>query len=352
MANKTKKETLFQKLKTSFFIGILLVIVGIFFLDFWKGSAVGAGLVKYELDVESGMSPVKITEQLSKSGMIRSSSYFLGLIKLTRTGNKLKTGVYELNDGMSARKILEVLVEGKVKLVNFTIPEGYTNKQIADVFFRKKFVSSKEEALRFFADPNIIKKYNISANSLEGYLYPDTYSIPMDYPIQKITELMVKRFFAKLATIPEAKNIKPSQLQEKLILASIVEREAVRSEERPLMAGVFIKRIHDGIKLESCATIQYLFDKPKKRLFESDLKRESPYNTYMNEGWPPGPISNPGLPALIAAFKPVVTDKLFFVLKPDGSHHFSSSFKEHLDAKKKYIDSQYSLPTKPGETNP
>ncbi|HNC54595.1 MAG TPA: endolytic transglycosylase MltG, partial [Leptospiraceae bacterium] len=109
----------------------------------------------------------------------------------------------------------------------------------------------------------------------------------------------------------------------------------------PLMAGVFIKRLKKGIALESCATVQYLFEKPKKRLFEKDLLTPSDYNTYLHKGYPPGPISNPGMPALLAAFNPEETDNLFFLLKPDGYHYFSKDHKEHAQAKKKYIDVLY-----------
>ncbi len=320
---------------------VLIGIVSLFMIDEIKGGPVGDGQNKLDLVIEAGEPSSVVVRNLAQSGMIKSSVYFNYLLKFTRSENKIKQGVYEINDGLSSRKILDVIVGGRVKMTSFTIPEGYNNRQIGDILTNKKLTKSREEFLAVAQSAAILSKYKIPAKTTEGYLFPETYSVPTNYPVERIMEMMIKRFLKKVATIPESKNISPEDLHAKVVLASIVEREAVKKEERPLMAGVFLTRIEKKINLESCATIQYLFDKPKKRLFETDLKIESPYNTYINGGWPPGPISNPGLPALIAAFKPNKTDKLFFLLKPDGSHYFSSTFSEHLEAKKKYIDVLY-----------
>lgn len=326
-------------------IALTVLVLGgistIAIIDEVKGGAVGDGQTKYDLIIEPGMTSARVIKDLSQNGMIRSSTYFKYLIRLTRSAPKMKVGVYEINDGMSSRKILNVIVEGKVKLVHFTIPEGFNNRQIGDLLTKKNLTSSRQEFLLAVQDKKLLEKYKIPANDLEGYLFPETYSVPLNYPIDKTIEMMVKRFFFKVSKIEKAKDISPKDLHYKVVLASIVEREAVRSEERPLMAGVFETRIDKKMPLESCATVQYLFDKPKKRLFDRDLKIVSPYNTYINEGWPPGPISNPGFPALEAAFNPTKSNKLFFLLKPDGSHYFSETFKEHLEAKKKYIDVLY-----------
>lgn len=319
----------------------IVAIFSFFIIDEMKGGAVGDGQINYELIIDSGESSSTVVKELSSAGMIKSSVYFNYLIKFTRSGNKIKQGVYDINDGMSSRKILDLIVSGKVKLVTFTVPEGYNNRQIGDLLVSKKLMQSREAFLAAASNKAVLEKFKIPATTTEGYLFPETYSVPLNYPGDRIVEMMIKRFFKKLETIPEAKGISSKDLHAKVVLASIVEREAVRKEERPMMAGVFLTRIEKSINLESCATIQYLFDKPKKRLFETDLKIVSPYNTYMNSGWPPGPISNPGLPALLAAFKPEKSDKLFFLLKPDGSHYFSATFKEHLDAKKKFIDVLY-----------
>lgn len=320
---------------------VLIGIIALFVIDEVKGGPVGDGQNKLDLVIEAGEPSSAVVRNLASSGMIKSSVYFNYLLKFTRSESKIKQGVYEINDGLSSRKILDVIVGGKVKMTSFTIPEGYNNRQIGDILTNKKLSKSREEFLTVAQSAAILSKYKIPSKTTEGYLFPETYSVPTNYPLERIMEMMIKRFYKKIESIPEAKKISPEDLHAIVVLASIVEREAVKKEERPLMAGVFLTRIEKKINLESCATIQYLFDKPKKRLFETDLKIDSPYNTYINSGWPPGPISNPGLPALVSAFKPNKTDKLFFLLKPDGSHYFSSTFAEHLEAKKKFIDVLY-----------
>ncbi|WCL51410.1 endolytic transglycosylase MltG [Leptospira sp. GIMC2001] len=332
---------LFRYLIVGFIVIVLGVISSLAIIDEMKGGAVGDGQVKYDLIIDPGMSSSKVTQELSTNGLIKSSVYFKYLLRFTRSESKIKSGVYEINDGMTSRKILQVLVDGKVKLVHFTIPEGYNNRQIGDILVKKNLVKTRQEFLLAAQDKKLLDKYKIPGNSLEGYLFPETYSVPINFPLDRILEMMIRRFYVKLEKIEESKNLSPADLHTKVILASIVEREAVRPNERPMMAGVFETRIDKDMPLESCATVQYLFDKPKKRLFEKDIKIDSPYNTYINPGWPPGPISNPGFPALEAAFRPQKSNKLFFLLKPDGSHYFSETFKEHLEAKKKYIDVLY-----------
>ncbi len=301
----------------------------------------GMGKSKYELIIEEGQGSFQVSKDLKNNKMIHSVRFFQILLKLKGSTNKIKHGIYEVNDGLSSTQIMDILVSGKVKMTHFTIPEGYHNRQIADLLFNKKLIPSKEEFFSAASNRELLKKYNIPSNSIEGYLFPETYTIPVDYKTEKIVEMMLRRFFKNLSTIPESKDILPEELHKKVIMASIVEREAKKKEEQPLMAGVFEKRHKINMPFESCATVQYLFDKPKKRLLERDLLVESEYNTYLHKGYPPGPISNPGLPALQAAFKPIESDNLFFLVKPDGSHYFSKSHKEHLEAKKKYIDVLY-----------
>ncbi|XDD50710.1 endolytic transglycosylase MltG [Leptospira sp. WS92.C1] len=325
------------------FVGVLLLlaVTAFFVIDELKGGAVGSGQTKLDLLIESGDTPGKIVETLSTHGMIKSSKYFLYLVRFTRSAGKIKQGLYEINDGMDSRKILQVITEGKVKLVNFTIPEGYNNRQIGDLLTSKKLISKRQDLLLAASNPELLREFKIPANSAEGYLFPETYSIPINFPVDKIVRMMIKRFYVRIAKIDKAKDLSPAELHKYVILSSVVEREAKRNEERPLMAGVFNNRLKRDMPLESCATIQYLFDKPHSRIFEKDLKIVSPYNTYLNKGFPPGPISNPGFPALEAAFYPKESEYLFFLLKGDGYHYFAKTLKEHLEAKKKYIDVLY-----------
>lgn len=319
----------------------VLAVLAFFTAEHTLGGARGDGSLKTELVIDSGETSKSVIKELHDSGILKSPAYFRFLLRMTGNSGALKQGVYNLDDGMTARRIMNILISGKVKTVTFTVPEGYNNRQIGDLLVSKKLASSRQEFLDAASRKEVLEKYKIPADTSEGYLYPSTYTVPFDYKADKIVSMMIRQFQRNIQSVEGASSLDPKDLHQKIILASIVEREAKRNEERPLMAGVFLKRMKIKMPLESCATVQYLFDKPKSRLLEKDLLIESPYNTYLHKGFPPGPISNPGLPAIQASFKPVESDNLFFLLKGDGYHYFSKSHKEHMEAKKKYIDVLY-----------
>ncbi|MCE9599709.1 MAG: endolytic transglycosylase MltG [Spirochaetia bacterium] len=316
--------------------GATLLIAGGLFAMLGPGSSTGSGDRKVTLEIEPGTGVKKLTEKLSEEKLIRNPAYFRFLMRFTSSG-QVKAGIYEIDDGMSAGRIISMVTSGKVKLVSVTVPEGWNNRQIAAELVRRGLAKTPEEFLRLTEDPIVLKKYNIPAKTTEGYLFPETYSVPIGYPLASFQEQMLKQFFRKIKDAEPPEGLTADQLHEKVILASIVEREAVRRDELAIMAQVFLNRLDKRMRLESCATVQYLFDKPHKKLYDRDLEIQSPYNTYLHRGLPPGPISSPGIPALKAAFHPTATDTLFFVLKPDGSHHFSKTFKEHNQAKEEFL---------------
>ena len=328
---------------------IFYVTVGIFttclimalFLNHFYEKPTGEGNKQMVLEIKKGDTADKISSLLQKEGFISSNHYLSFLFRITQKSHLIKQGHYEIHDGMRIREIYSVLLKGKVRLIKITIPEGFHNRQIASLFVKKKIIKHENEFFAAAKDPVLLKKYQIPAQTVEGYLLPETYSVPQNYPVKKLVDLMMQNFFKKLKNIPEVNQKSPKELHEKIILASIIERETKKEFERPLMASVFMNRIEKNIKLESCATIQYAFDEPKKRLLYKDLKIQSPYNTYIHGGYPPTPISNPGVLSLQAAFSPAKTDYLYFLVKPDDSHYFSKSFGEHLLAKKKFIDPLY-----------
>ena len=203
-----------KKSKTNFIkIFLILVVilllsggVGIFVFDEIKGGAPGHGENKLDLFIGQGDSSTKIIKELSTHGLIKSTVYFQLLLKFTGNTNKIKQGLYEINDGMSSRKILEVIVKGKVKLIHFTIPEGYNNRQIGDLLTEKKIVPSRNAFLIAAAKREILEKYKIPASTTEGYLFPETYSVPYNFPPEKIVEMLLKRFFLNLEKIEKSKN--------------------------------------------------------------------------------------------------------------------------------------------------
>jgi len=291
-----------------------------------------------DFEVPPGAGIHRVASDLESKGLISSKEAFKLYMRLSGKAGAIKAGTYELGPSLSMLEIGERLASGKVKLLALTIPEGWTNRQIGDYLTAKGLVKDRADFLRMAADSGLLGEFSIPAETTEGYLFPETYHVPAGYSPMQLQKLMIKNFRAALRKAGAPTDLRPDLLHERVILASIVEREAVRPEERPMMAQVFINRLEKKMRLESCATVQYLFDKPRPRLFEKDLKIDSPYNTYQIKGLPPGPVSNPGLAALKAAFAPEKSTYLYFVLKPDGSHHFSETYKEHLDAKKKYLD--------------
>ncbi len=318
----------------------LLIISSLLMVVLVTGAYVNrpAGDAKTQADftIESGSGAIIVANRLADLGIIRNPLVFRLFAYLTFQHNSIKKGIYPLNDGMSVLEVLHKITGGQTKTIRVTIPEGFNNRQIGDLLVEKKLIRSRAEFLQAAGDPVLLNKYNIPAKSAEGYLFPETYDIPVGYEAKRIVSLMIDLFLEKTATLenfPED----PEDRHNLIILASIVEREAQKKEERALIAGVFKNRMDANYPLESCATIQYLFEKPKQRLYFKDLEIKSPYNTYLNTGLPPGPIANAGLAAIGAALSPIQTEYKFFVVKGDGAHHFSKTFQEHVKAKQKYI---------------
>ena len=194
-------------------------------------------------------------------------------------------------------------------------------------------------------DSEIMESLHIPANSADGYLFPDTYYFQKDFPPQKVLEYMVATYFRNLDRVfPFYVDLSDEKLQEKLILASIIEKEYRVEEEAPLIASVFNNRIKIGMPLQSCATVIYVITEEQgkehpERIFFRDLEIPSAFNTYLNNDLPPAPISNPGITALSAAFNPAQTDYLFFVVKDSmlGTHTFTSNLADHNTARHSYI---------------
>ncbi len=314
-------------------VALLLIFAA---MAFSYGGSTGDGQKQVEFEVKSGWGANVVIARLHKEKLIKSRTYFKLLLTIRGQKNSLKRGIYTINDGMSSGEIIDVLTSGRTKTIAITLPEGLNNRQIGDRLVTKGFFASRDEFLAMASNKEILTKFKIPAKTTEGYLFPETYNFPKNYDKKKIVEKMVQTFIDKTKSI-EGFPTDPKARHDLVILASIVEREAQLKEERSLIAGVFANRLEANYPLESCATIQYLFDKPRKRIYFRDLERPSPYNTYINRGLPPGPISNPGKAAIKASLKPEETNYKFFVVKGDGSHHFSRTFNEHVRAKNRYI---------------
>jgi UPF0755 protein len=321
---------------------ILLFVVFVFFASIFAGfqflnSSPNEKISSTLFTIHMGQTIVQIAGDLKRKGYIRSELFFISLIRLSGNARKVKSGQYNLYSGMRSTEILQKLVRGVVATIKFTIPEGFTIQQIADLL-EKEGVASSEQFIESTKYPEILEKYKIPFNNAEGFLFPDTYIVAKDLAAEQIVELMIERFFTNLQKI-SSREFEEEEMKKLVIIASLVEKEARLDSERPVISAVFYNRLEKGKRLESCATIQYILGKTKERLLYSDLRIESPYNTYLNGGLPPGPISNPGFGSLKAAIEPADVSYLFFVSKKDGSHYFSTTYEEHLEAIRRYNQS-------------
>jgi UPF0755 protein len=285
-----------------------------------------------------------IAARLEQEGLVRSALFLQAVARLSGKQGSYKSGYFRLLPGDSTLEVQDLLVSGYQEQVKVTIPEGWTLKKIAS-HLEAKGVSTREQVLAAAAAPALLARLKVPAENLEGYLFPDTYFFPAGYPAEAIVEQMALNFFDRLGELdPAALKLTAGELHEKVILASIVEREYRLEQEAPLIASVFVNRLRHNIGLESCATLEYiitdLLDRPHPRyLSEEDKRIRSPYNTYMWAGMPPGPISNPGRVALAAALHPPRTGFYYFVLRnaQTGQHYFSDSLQQHNWAKYYYL---------------
>ena len=256
--------------------------------------------------------------------MVISATWFRILVKVTGTGKRIMPGEYTLRERMSAEEALWKLTHSTyVSSVRVVLPEGWRMEQIAE----RLEANGVTPAAQFLALAR--------AQKLEGYLFPSTYHLKKNMPPQEVINLLKLEFDRQM--LPLFSKGFPQGLDERkaLIIASIVEREAVDDNERPLIAAVYINRYRRGMPLEADPTTQYALGYWKKALTYKDLKFKSPYNTYVVGGLPPGPICNPGYSSVAAALSPANLDALYFVADRKGKHIFNSNFEDHKKAKRR-----------------
>lgn len=315
------------------FISIFSLIFAFHFLNSPAASIPEQG---YEIEVKPGATINSMAKILKKQKLIRSVNFLKIYIKLARPGTHIKTGFYWIEPDDSTVKIVNKMIKGDTVKIKVTFPEGFTVKHIIKRLVEKKVISP-DQAAAFNSHEGLSEKYNHNFKTLEGFLFPDTYLFAKGTEITRIIKHLLSQFYLTLTYLDiDIKEYSSEELYNKIILASLVERETKDPAEAALIAGVFLERLRRGIKLQSCATIQYILDKPKEFLLFKDLEILNPYNTYIYKGFPPGPICNPGKIALKAAFFPHKTDYLFFVKKDNNTHYFSKTYKEHLNAQQRF----------------
>ena len=285
--------------------------------------------------VHKGATLRGVIRDLEKKGIIANKTPLLLWNRLSGHGTRIKAGEYRLNSGMAPLGVLNILSKGSIITHPVTIPEGFTIKQIAEEL-DKKGLADKRRFSELAQDPNVARSYGISGPSLEGYLYPDTYRFGRGQSATSIIDVMVKRFFEVTRPFKERIGESGMTLQQVVIMASLIEKETGRGEERPVIASVFLNRLKRGMRLESDPTVIYGIRDFNGNLTRKDLSQSTPYNTYVIRGLPLGPIANPGEEAIKAVLYPTDTEYLYFVSKNNGSHHFSKTLREHNRAVKIY----------------
>jgi UPF0755 protein len=291
-------------------------------------------------EVYTGESAMAVGRRLKDAGIIRSYYFWYMLSRLDK--GYLKAGTYRLELPASQMAIRSVFVTGQQFLIKVTIPEGVTLKKIAKILETAE-ICDAAAFLTAAAEKTLCAAYQIPGDTMEGFLYPDTYFFPRDYPASLVVRAMADTFFKRIAAL-HSKTLSPEELYQKVIIASVVEREYRVDEEAPLMAGVFYNRLDIGMALQSCATVEYVITEIQGRphptvLYTKDTEIQDPYNTYMRSGLPPGPISAPGAVALNAAFNPVRSEYLYFRLVDGaaGRHYFSRTLDDHIRAGALYV---------------
>jgi UPF0755 protein len=294
--------------------------------------------------IEKGWSLSRISRELRGQGYIRFAPLLDAVGRLKGTQGDFKAGYYRIPSGATTLAIHQLLVEGAQTIGKVTLPEGWTSAKIAR-HLEAEGVCTAADFLSAISSPELLAKFGIPGKSLEGFLYPDTYFVPRPFPAQTLVQIMVGTFFENLGKVaPDWKELGQEKLRDRVIMASIVEREYRVENEAPLIASVFFNRLRLNIGLESCATLEYIITEIQQKahpeyITRDDEKVDSPYNTYRWAGLPPGPISNPGKIALEAAFHPPRSEYLYFVLRDPqtGRHYFSRNLNEHNQAKYLYL---------------
>lgn len=285
--------------------------------------------------IAEGTGTSAIAQQFKEAGIIKYPSVFKLISRAGDYNSNIRPGVITVENGMSYNEILELLCSDTRGAVSFVVPEGFEQKQIAQRLEEEGLCSAEEfeAATHDDYDYSFIQILSERDKRLEGYLYPDTYSIVPGTSAHDIIDMMLSEFDKQVTEEyrARAKEMDMS-LDEIITLASVIERETDSDEERAKVAGVFHNRINQNMNLQSCATVQYILGERKAVLSIADTKIDSPYNTYINPGLPLGPIANPGIECIKAALYPEETEYLYFVAGPDGKHIFSKTYEEHLAA--------------------
>ena len=319
-----------------------VVLAGLVAREAWRRETtsvkVAAGAPPVRLVVMPGATAEAIGRDLEAAGLTRHALVFRALARLRGVGGQLKAGEYALRGPLTLEGVLDKIVRGEVERRGVTVPEGRTAREIAALVSEHGL--SADAFLAAARDATPVRDIDPAARDLEGYLFPDTYDIP---PTAAAERALVRRMTQKFREVvaPQLGRLPSAGLtvRQLVTLASIVEMETGRPEERPQIAAVFLNRLKKGMPLQTDPTVIYalkLSGKWDGNIRRKDLELDSPYNTYRFPGLPPGPIACPGRDAILAVLDPAPTKALYFVSRNDGTHQFSETLEQHNRAVDRY----------------
>ena len=284
------------------------------------------------VEIAPGTGSRAIGKALVDAGVVRDEWTFRLAVLLTGTQRELKAGEYRFTTPASAKDVARKLARGEVFLRPVTFPEGLSLKEMASIY-QSRGLGTADAFLAATRDTSAVKALDPQARDLEGYLFPDTYNVPRKLSADALVRRMVHAFLRVYGeTVQKEVEARGGTLREVVTLASIVEKEAARPDERPVVAAVYQNRLRIGMGLQCDPTVIYALEKAGRytgNLTKADLRIDSPYNTYRYAGLPPGPIASPGRASLEAAARPSSVDYLYFVSRNDGGHVFATTLAEH-----------------------
>ncbi len=339
-------------MKKNLFIIFLIILLMVFsyaaFELFVPAQTVG---VKTEIEIPHGATFRQAIEILYDRKLIRDKNIFLVLGKLTGADRRIRAGFYSIWSNMSPLDIFRIIRRGQIIEYEIKILEGDSLLEISEQF-EKNHIMDKEQFMKLATDRAFLDSYAIEANSIEGYIFPDTYKIPKgvlpEDAVGSMIDKMREKFSYQLLSRMDELGMTENEV---LTLASIIEKEAVLDSERPLISAVYHNRLKKNMLLQADPTAVYGLKSSREKITREDLLRMTPYNTYKIKGLPPGPIASPGLKSIEAALYPANVPYIYFVSLDDRSHQFSTTAEEHLQAVKQYRQRQQEIKDNAKEEN-
>jgi UPF0755 protein len=316
-----------------FFVFVLVAVgLSLYVRREWQLPA-GSG-TQDMIEIPRGFGAREIVRLLQEKNIVSNGYATMAYVLYSGTRNRLQAGEYQFDPSATIPQIIGKIASGNVYLHKFTVPEGLTAAVIAQKWEEQGFGSTEEFVKAAQSAVDLVRRFDETAMSVEGYLFPETYSFSRHTSARTAVEAMIARFGQVIDRLRQAlpANKWPLNLHDTVVLASLVEAEAAVADERPLISSVFLNRLNRRILLQCDPTVIYaltLAARYRGRLTLEDLRFKSPYNTYVSPGLPPGPIANPGYASLLAAIQPATTSNLYFVRTVESRHIFSETLHAH-----------------------